>query len=499
MLGLAQPLCAEYFENAEFQEKLSEWYGEEFRMVTMLRNLAKDIAEEAKQTAFNFERTRALAKQLADCLTSKRRVMIFEFKESGLLDALALFLTSTPAQARAIKERERQGEEVKHSEEMQMSQLLKNAQQISKKEARCFVQRLKVFAHVVLSKGLNDHQPIQELISLCHELLSQSEAEIFNLQSDPAQGSIYGGVFSTGVQGVDDPNQSVAALRQLTKRVRINLVYDPTKCFIKQLQQSPKTDLLQAPQLSVTKASSHHPAFLVLGDQKGEEQHSKVFMKRNLLYSELQQVLISVEQCASLWLLEDFLRSKIKTLDDVKGLKQPQQSFYQSLKRGDKPLEGPARQILDRALDRMRDMIEGGSSRDRFREEGDEFAELLSQEIVDSKELKEAEQLEIIRQLERQALQVMEDFYLENQGSSSYQELVRDDMLPDEEEEELNAEQRMFEMQRTIELLRQLYRGKKQDMHEKAKNEEDASMNEAEPPKGLEAFLQRVKQAEEEE
>ena len=57
----------------------------------------------------------------------------------------------------------------------------------------------------------------------------------------------------------------------------------------------------------------------------------------------------------------------------------------------------------------------------------------------------------------------------------------------------------MFEMQRTIELLRQLYRGKKQDMHEKAKNEEDTSMNEAEPPKGLEAFLQRVKQAEEEE
>jgi hypothetical protein len=83
------------------------------------------------------------------------------------------------------------------------------------------------------------------------------------------------------------------------------------------------------------KSNSHHPAFLVLGGEKNIEDlpHSKVYLKRNFLYNELQQVLISVEQCASLWLLEDFLRNKIRTMEDVKNLKQPQ-SYYSQLKRG---------------------------------------------------------------------------------------------------------------------------------------------------------------------
>jgi len=312
VLALAAPLCADYFENQEFQEKLTEWYGEEFRLITMLRNLATDVVEEAKQEAFNFDRTKALMKQLADCLTNKRQVMTFEFKESGLLEALALFLTRTPTQVLALKQK--QGEEVKHSEEVQMSQALKGAQTVGKKEARCFVQRLKVFAHVVLSKA-NDKKPVQELINLCQELLSQSESEIFSLQNtvDPNQGSVFGNIYG----GSEDPNQSVTALRQLTKRVRINLVYDPSKNFVK---QSPKTQSESLQLQTVQKASSHHPAFLVLGDQL-QVEHSKVFAKRNFLYSELQQVLISVEQCASLWLLEDFLRNKIRTVEDVKALK----------------------------------------------------------------------------------------------------------------------------------------------------------------------------------
>ena len=48
---------------------------------------------------------------------------------------------------------------------------------------------------------------------------------------------------------------------------------------------------------------------------------SRVFVKRNHLFTELKQVLISVELCASLFLLEDFLRNRVKTIDDVKTLR----------------------------------------------------------------------------------------------------------------------------------------------------------------------------------
>lgn len=51
----------------------------------MLKNLSKDIIEEAKTEVFNFERIKALMKQLAEVLTNKRQVMNYEFKESGLL------------------------------------------------------------------------------------------------------------------------------------------------------------------------------------------------------------------------------------------------------------------------------------------------------------------------------------------------------------------------------------------------------------------------------
>lgn len=49
---------SEYFENEEFSAKLNEWYGEEFKVISMLKNLAKDIVQEAKQEAFSFEKAK---------------------------------------------------------------------------------------------------------------------------------------------------------------------------------------------------------------------------------------------------------------------------------------------------------------------------------------------------------------------------------------------------------------------------------------------------------
>lgn len=54
-------------------------------MITLLKNLAKDITEEAKSENFNIDKIKVLMKQLSDILTSKRQIMSFEFKESGLL------------------------------------------------------------------------------------------------------------------------------------------------------------------------------------------------------------------------------------------------------------------------------------------------------------------------------------------------------------------------------------------------------------------------------
>ncbi len=49
-----------------------------------------------------------------------------------------------------------------------------------------------------------------------------------------------------------------------------------------------------------------------------------IFKKRHMLYSQLNAVLVSIEHCASLYLVEDFLRGRIRNQEDVKMLKAPQ-------------------------------------------------------------------------------------------------------------------------------------------------------------------------------
>lgn len=75
-------------------------------------------------------------------------------------------------------EKEKIGEEVKHSEEMIMSQMEKSSQNLTKRESRAFIQRLKVFSHFMLNKE-NEKLPLTILINLCHDLISQSEYLLF--------------------------------------------------------------------------------------------------------------------------------------------------------------------------------------------------------------------------------------------------------------------------------------------------------------------------------
>lgn len=56
---------------------------------------------------------------------------------------------------------------------------------------------------------------------------------------------------SLGQPSSNDPNQSMMALRQLTRRLRVNLVYDPIKSSIKKdlIAKETSTQLISEPMM----------------------------------------------------------------------------------------------------------------------------------------------------------------------------------------------------------------------------------------------------------
>jgi hypothetical protein len=76
-----------------------------------------------------------------------------------------------------------------------MQDMQKQANKVTKKQGRCFIQRLKVFLHVILNKTEGGKLPIVELVNLCHEFLSQSESLIFDQASQQHDHSAqFGGI-----------------------------------------------------------------------------------------------------------------------------------------------------------------------------------------------------------------------------------------------------------------------------------------------------------------
>ena len=53
-----------------------------------LKKVAYDILEEAKCEEFRYDKNKKIIKDMVECLTSQRHIMTYEFKESGLLEAL---------------------------------------------------------------------------------------------------------------------------------------------------------------------------------------------------------------------------------------------------------------------------------------------------------------------------------------------------------------------------------------------------------------------------
>ena len=54
------------------------------------------------------------------------------------------------------------------------------SKKVTKKEARVFLRRLKLFTHYIL-KHLNGKTVLNELVQLTHDLLSESEHVIFEM------------------------------------------------------------------------------------------------------------------------------------------------------------------------------------------------------------------------------------------------------------------------------------------------------------------------------
>ena len=85
-----------------------------------LKQLSADLIEEAKNSYFDFAKNRDIMKALAEALTKYKALLSFELKESGLLEALRMYLTMSPKHVEfyMAEKQKAKGEEYKRSEEL---------------------------------------------------------------------------------------------------------------------------------------------------------------------------------------------------------------------------------------------------------------------------------------------------------------------------------------------------------------------------------------------
>jgi len=63
---------------------------------------------------------------------------------------------------------------MKHSEEIELAEAQKKSKQVTKKESRCLMNRLKLFAHVMLFKR-HGITPIKILVELSQKIISEND------------------------------------------------------------------------------------------------------------------------------------------------------------------------------------------------------------------------------------------------------------------------------------------------------------------------------------
>ena len=117
-----------------------------------------------------------LLTRVIELLTTNSEISMtsFEFKKSKLLFSLNLLLTKTPNQAIYMIQKKKlmdDGEELKNSSEIMLMEAEKKTHQILKKESRCMIYRLKLFAQLLSKTGSLS----KSLIDLSHKVISDND------------------------------------------------------------------------------------------------------------------------------------------------------------------------------------------------------------------------------------------------------------------------------------------------------------------------------------
>lgn len=146
-----------------------------------LFNVSEKLCSEACCTQMSMNKMdtlKALLNKVADLMTDKEfSITSYEFANSKLLFAFELLFTKSPSQSKLAidkMKRDETGEEFKHSDEIELAEAQKRSKQVTKKESRCLINRLKLFTHIMLKRRGNV-APMKILIDLSKKIVSEND------------------------------------------------------------------------------------------------------------------------------------------------------------------------------------------------------------------------------------------------------------------------------------------------------------------------------------
>ena len=119
-------------------------------------------------------------------------------------------------------------------------------------------------------------------------------------------------------------------------------------------------------------------------------------------------------------------------------------------------------------------MLESGGTHEEIKALSEEYAEWVMEVIFNEspEPLNTLDQIDIVRQIEIHALQMMEDYYHDH---AHEEDAIHDRLMAGESvrDDEMDFDERMFEFQKTINRIRDLFR--------KRKDEQEAGLKKSSP------------------
>ena len=273
---------------------------------------------------------------------------------------------------------------MKHSEELILSAAQKHAkQQITQKEARCLIFRIKVAANLLCIDKLGKF-PMKELVHQCHAVISNYESILFSETKDSRQNNL----------------DASEAIRSLHRREHVKIVYDPDGSLMDQAQRKelglPEDDdfsveekeaiEMDTPILGSKAKSMGLPFSHLQGaatspnvnkDTEMDEEKSQIFQKRDRLFQLLGQVQLDVQHAENLWMVEERLK-KVDTIqkakdyghlharDQLRGFLRPSEEVEEIAERFNNMADEEMQDLLDRISNRLDEMLDEANSQEQF-------------------------------------------------------------------------------------------------------------------------------------